>query len=293
MRAMLAGAIDYAGLFPPAALGMAEAAENYAAARGGNHGWMLGRYVVPIERLPELVDVAVATGSGEDAGPWPISVLAAEPSHATAALISEFNRRHAESGVVVVEAVEAKASGTESVEEAARVIPLALELFFELPLGPATPELIRAVALRSRAAKVRAGGIAPAMVPSSEDLARFVGYCADIGVPFKATAGLHHPLRSERPLTYDAEPPRAKLHGFINLMIAAALAATRKIETSEIAEVLEEEARTAFVFDDSGVQWRRHQLTADDLGKARSFVRSFGSCSFQEPIDDLKELGWL
>ena len=60
------GLVDYAGLFPPAALAMAEAARRYAAYLGSPEAWMLGRFVVPVERLDELADAAMpytATGA--------------------------------------------------------------------------------------------------------------------------------------------------------------------------------------------------------------------------------------
>src|SRR2546422_7259388 len=54
LRALLAGSIDYAGLFPPARLPLDQAIRNYARYRTDPAGWMLGRFVCPAARLAEL-----------------------------------------------------------------------------------------------------------------------------------------------------------------------------------------------------------------------------------------------
>ena len=49
------GLIDYAGLFPPAALAMDDAVGRYARPTGaGRDAWMLGRFIVPASRLGEF-----------------------------------------------------------------------------------------------------------------------------------------------------------------------------------------------------------------------------------------------
>ena len=56
VRAAFESLIDYAGLFPPAALPMAGAVAEYAEALRGEHAWMLGRFIVPASRIAELGD---------------------------------------------------------------------------------------------------------------------------------------------------------------------------------------------------------------------------------------------
>ncbi len=109
-------------------------------------------------------------------------------------------------------------------------------------------------------------------------------------MPFKATAGLHHPVRSLRGLTYEPSPPCARMHGFLNLFVAAALARSRLLDEDGLREVLEDESPRSFVFGGEGLSWRDHHVGQADIQSARRFARSFGSCSFEEPVADLQAL---
>src|SRR5581483_1252946 len=62
VRALMAGAIDYAGLFAPASLPMADAVRNYARYQTGPHAWALGNFVVPLDRLKEFDSSAAGLG---------------------------------------------------------------------------------------------------------------------------------------------------------------------------------------------------------------------------------------
>ncbi len=139
-------------------------------------------------------------------------------------------------------------------------------------------------------AKIRTGGVSPEMIPTVESVAEFIVACADRRLPFKATAGLHHPVRAEHALTYEPNAPRAVMHGFLNVFLAAAFAWHGQ---RDIAPVLAETDMTAFRFDDRA-HWRDWSLTEAQLLEARhEFCHSFGSCSFTEPVDDLQKMGLL
>lgn len=139
-------------------------------------------------------------------------------------------------------------------------------------------------------AKIRTGGVTAAMIPSVEAVADFIHSCAERRLPFKATAGLHHPIRAEQPLTYEPNPPRAVMHGFLNVLLAAAFAWHGR---RDITPVIAETDPTAFRFDDRGY-WRDDSLTGAEIAAARAdFIHAFGSCSFDEPVHDLKALGFL
>ena len=125
--------------------------------------------------------------------------------------------------------------------------------------------------------KIRTGGATPEAYPSTRSLARFLHRAAAARIPFKATAGLHHPLYI---------PPD---HGFVNLFLAAALMWHGGIEADALATL---EAGT-FRFKDD-VRWLSHRLSAEQICDARTnFAMSFGSCSFEEPIEHLTRLGWM
>src|SRR5581483_4489721 len=105
--------------------------------------------------------------------------------------------------------------------------------------------------------------------------------------------GLHHPVRSVRPLTYAGDSPRAPMHGFLNVFCAAALA-YHGGEQSAVAELLDETDPAALEFTDTGLNWKGRHLSASQIHSARrEFAHSFGSCSFEEPVSDLRELGLL
>jgi len=281
VRSLLAGLIDYAGLFPPAALSMDDAVANYATYRTGADAWALGRFILPVSRLEEFEAHATGIALGD---PWRLSVLAqvsdADP-------IRAFNVRSA--GRAVIDSLEAKA---ETVDDVAALVPLASigTVAVEIPVRDDPNALVRAIGDRGFRAKIRTGGVTPAAFPAPADVARFLAACARHGVAFKATAGLHHPLRGEYPLTYAADAARGTMFGYLNLFIAALLV-RRGMSEADATALLEERDPLALRMDATGVRWRAHTLDAGAVAGMRAeFALSFGSCSFREPIDDLTAL---
>jgi len=298
-EALLAGLVDYAGLFPPAALGMAAAAAEYARQREGDAAWMLGRFVVPAARLDELERAAEGLWPpqpGPDAGqsvpgapppsPWTLSVLVGPALEAHAEAVLDFAARH--TARVRVDAVELTGRSVAEIEASLAVVPVGPVAYVEVPQDGDLDPLLAALRARRARAKVRTGGVTPEAIPGTGALARFLEACARAGVAFKATAGLHHPFRGERALTDEERAPRAVMHGFVNVFAAAALAHAG--ETAPTLEaVLGEDDSAAFRFDDSGLAWRDRRLDAASLAATRrDFAVSFGSCSFREPVEDLR-----
>jgi len=139
-------------------------------------------------------------------------------------------------------------------------------------------------------AKIRTGGLKPEAIPTPAEVANFILACAALKLPFKATAGLHHPIRSEQPLTYESGSERAVMHGFINVLMAAAFAWRGETDIEPIVAELDP---SAFSFDTSA-HWKSKSLTLEEIIDARkNFIHSVGSCSFEEPVNDLKALGWF
>jgi hypothetical protein len=173
----------------------------------------------------------------------------------------------------------------------AGVLPPGLAVAYEIAAAsPNRREIVAAVRSVSGIAKIRTGGTVARAIPSVDIVAVFILDCVDQGVPFKATAGLHHPVRAVHPLTYDADSHSAAMHGFLNVLTAAAVAATRG---DVVTAVLEEREPEAFRFDDDALWWRGVRLTTAELTRARATVAlSFGSCSVDEPIADLRRLGY-
>ena len=286
------GLVDYAGLFPPAALGMDVAVRTYAKHAAGPDSWALGRFVLPASRLGEF-ERASECVPGRSA--WHLSALVRSAGDDVAQVV-EFNRRCSEAnrpGGPAVTAIEMPVATAADIERADDVVPRDLALFLEVPVSEAAAPLVEAISRVERAAKIRTGGVTPGLFPSPAALATFLVASADNGVSFKATAGLHHPVRSTQPLTYEPDAPRATMNGFLNLLFAAALVWAGRADSAMAASVLEEDSPGAFTFEADEATWRDQRLPLEQLGLVRLFVRSFGSCSFEEPLGDLRALGFL
>ena len=289
LRALVEGVIDYAGLFPPAALTMEQAVACYASYRGARERWMLGRFVVPVARLDEFA-TAVARTAQAARSPWPIAALVGEDVVADAARVAELRAAYSE--VLHVDSVETKAATTDAVERAARAFT-GTTLYLEIAVGADPRALLRAIAAVGARAKVRTGGVTPDSFPSAPELARFITSCVQAEVAFKATAGLHHPLRSEHRLTTGIDAPVGTMFGFLNVFAAAAFAHDGMGEAL-LATLLEEGDPAALRFERDALHWGAHVVSLARLVASRSFLAiAFGSCSFVDPVDELHSLALL
>lgn len=294
LRALLGGLIDYAGLFPPAGLEMRPAVEEFARRRRGDDGWILARFVVPLSRLDELAEAAGDLFDHGGAAPWPLSVLAGQASDADLAAeratLDAWNAAHG--GRAKVEMIESKARTVDEIRARASAFA-GFETYLEIPHDEDPAVLLEAIAASGAKAKIRTGGVREDLIPSAAEVARFVVAAARAGAAFKATAGLHHPLRGEYPLTYAPDSPSATLHGFLNVFLASALARLDarhggEIDAAAVEALLEQRD------PDVLRELLAARLDAASLGDARQgFAVSYGSCSFAEPVDDLRALGWL
>src|SRR5467141_3389180 len=259
---LLRDLIDYAGLFPPASLAMATSVANYDAYLGSEWSWILGRFIVPVARLAEFEETFAGlptTTLGTGFTIWRLSVLLGSNPVADVARIREFNARLASSSSgrrAVVESVEVKVASPEEVKRLSGIIPAELATYFEVPLA-GCGDCIAAVAGCGRGAKIRTGGETADMFPAAETVIKFIGLCAAAQVPFKATAGLHHPLRSLHRITYQPESPSGIMHGFINVFLAAAFLRAG-MEATLAVQLLEERSADAFHFNADGIVWRQH-----------------------------------
>ncbi|MEM6793935.1 MAG: hypothetical protein AAF725_08115 [Acidobacteriota bacterium] len=289
IKHLLTGIVDYAGLFPPAKLDMEPAVAEFGRQRASRDAWILGRFVVPAARLEELERAYQKLGDGEaESGPWRLSVLVGGDAAAARAHLDSFNARNA--GWAVADAIETKPSSTSEIDRVAAAFE-GFEIFFELPHDRDPGDLMAAVARVGGRAKIRTGGVSPDAFPSIGETASFLVAAHRAGIPLKATAGLHHPLPGEYRLTYEPESPTGTMHGFLNLFIAAAFVRFGGLGETELKELLGERNAGALEFSSAGVSWRGHRLSAEALAEARrEMAISYGSCSFQEPVDDLRAL---
>jgi hypothetical protein len=296
LQTLLRGSIDYAGLFPPAGLGMAAAVANYASYRDADHAWALGRFVAPASRVAEFESAAGGLlPPSASPSPWRVAVLLGADPTADLHSLGEFTCRHAADGegAVSADVVEGKADSVEAVERLLGQVPPYLQAYVEVPIGRDPAPLVAAIRRAAGRAKVRTGGITADAFPAAADLVRFIRACLSAEVPFKATAGLHHPLRADYRLTYEPDSACGTMFGFLNVFLTTAFMAAG-LDDRQAGLLLEERDRDSIRFDDSGVEWKGRRLGLDAIRRSREAgIVSFGSCSFTEPIGDLESLGLL
>jgi hypothetical protein len=276
VRVLLNEIIDYAGLFPPSQVSMSEAVLNFATYRHSNYGWMLGRFVLPVSRLDEFYESAKEFLPRGRASAWRLSVLAGED-------------------LAVCDVLEVKAATVSKIENTIAALPKAVTPYFEVAcVGRTFVDLIATLGIKKQRAKIRTGGTTREEFPATRDIIRFVRTCMAANVPFKATAGLHHPVRCFKPLTYAPDAPQGTMHGFLNVLLMTAFA-RESFRVSLLEEIMEEEFEEVFEFTEAGVAWRgSHILTLNHLERLRvRGMHSVGSCSFDEPVADLQEMGVL
>ena len=289
-KALLTEIIDYAGLFPPSQATMAEAVGNYVAYKQSEYAWMLGRFVVPAVRLDEFKENAQEFLTTENV--WHLSVLAGEDVYESIQLIENFNRQNGDRALC--DALEVRAKTSSKIENTVNILPENLTAYFELPLDERLGDLVATLAILGQRAKIRTGGVTSDAFPKTREIIRFIRTCLAANVPFKATAGLHHPVRCFKPLTYEPDAPEGTMHGFLNLFLAAGFI-RQGYKTNLVESLMEDEFGESFSFSDGGLTWHiNYALTTRQLQilRERSAI-SFGSCSFDEPIADLREMGIL
>ncbi|GAC1577606.1 MAG: hypothetical protein NVS3B7_10950 [Candidatus Elarobacter sp.] len=303
-RALLERLIDDASLFPPSSLAMIPALRAHRRHEESAYWWVSGRFVVSASRLQEFEtfrdpEVPIELSVILDAG------AAGAKGDVIRADLARID--HAgELANVTIGSVEAKLPG--AALDAAGIGRIAaligerwpstdIAFWYETSYDAGwktPPDTWLAALAEARAsapahvtlgAKVRCGGAA-GRTPSVADLAQFLIAAHAHDVPWKATAGLHHPYRGMHGVEGGAVP-----HGFVNLFVAGIALHAGALDAARVGDVLAEEDPRAFVVDPVHVSWRDVRVEAEAVAAARERCVAFGSCSFDEPVNDLRELG--
>jgi hypothetical protein len=299
LRALLDQAIDYAGMFPPCSLALEPALRNQASYVRSSEVWMLNGFVLPVEQFDPTTHFLSTFDTHH-----PLRVAALGPKTTNAdtfldalydahAAIRSFSRYNAD--LVSISHLEMflPADVDSASLKGARSIVGELPVFWEAPPEKAeqTIALIAGHNSDQKVAtfgyKLRTGGVTADAFPTSVQIARALVTPATHQLPIKFTAGLHHPIRQFR------DEVKTKMHGFLNVLGAAVLAAEHQWDTDQAVIMLEDEEPRSFSFTDDFFAWRDWRIDTTRLQHQRKFVRSFGSCSFDEPSDDLRALGFL
>jgi hypothetical protein len=293
--------LDYAGMYPPASLPLEEAFKNFIAYQTDPHKWMLSRFVVPARRLNELPDfdekISFTTlgRGGKDMEELLANI------NLDIADIRAFGDIHPNANVdmyevaLPVSSLTDKFSANEIVTRAAEALNKnGITVFFESPFGEGwdgrTEKLLRAlrkVKDKHVGFKLRTGGVTAEAFPSPEQVAQAIIQTREAGVPIKCTAGLHHPIR------HFNSSVNTKMHGFLNVFGAGVLAFANGISQAETQSILEDEQAKNFIFHEDGFAWKNLRVASSEIQKARLFATSFGSCSFDEPKEDLHQMNLL
>ena len=296
LQALLARSVDYAGLFPPCSLTLEPAMRNQASYTRTDDAWMLGSFVLPIAKFEEAKNYLSAFDQKHSLC---ISALGAKTDNASA--FRETLSEQMQTMRALVKAHGAILSITqlempfppdveaELLKDAQSILE-GLPAFFEAPADKAEATIALIAETnpeRTIGFKLRTGGVTADAFPTSAQIARVLVAAAKHRVPIKFTAGLHHPVRMFR------DEVKTKMHGFLNVLGAAVLAAEQNWDEKQTAAMLEDEDASSFSFSADSFAWRESKITTAQIKARRKFVASFGSCSFDEPREDLRALNFL
>lgn len=308
LHTFMSRVIDYAGLYPPANLPLEEAITNFVHYQSDPEVWMLSRFIIPARRLSELSPLADHIFSEERISSF--SALGRSGNDVESFFdnldidLMDINRFRIEHGpkvlvdmfeTVIPAVVLLESSTTDDLITETADILLIDDLIpvFEAPFGEGwesrVKTLIKSIQkLENVGFKLRTGGVEAHMFPSPEQVAWAIATARDAMIPMKATAGLHHPIRH-----YD-ENVKTKMHGFLNVFGAGILAHAKRLSVKQIESIIEDEDPSSFKFDEEGFSWKDISANNKQIAEARkSGLISFGSCSFDEPREDLQKLGLL
>ena len=301
LGAFLTHSIDYAGMFPPCSLALEPALRNQAHYVRDPDAWMLGTFVLAMGKF----DAAAGNLSLFDREhPLLISALGAKTANAgefidTLKIAAEKIRSFSAEHVDLVSARQLEMPLPQDVDPGllgkmgSILKSLKLQAFWETPVDSAEEAIALLAEHNSTTGaaqfgyKLRTGGVTAEAFPASQQIARALVASAKQRVPIKFTAGLHHPIRQFR------DEVKTKMHGFVNVLGAAVLAAEHQWDEQQTSKMLEDENGASFSFSDDSFAWREWKIVTEQIKARRKLVTSFGSCSFDEPREDLRALNLL
>jgi len=297
LRALLTRSIDYAGMFPPCSLELEPALKNQAEYVRSPDSWMLSAFVLPVAKFPETTR---SISQFDKHHPLRLSALGAKAEDA-----ANF-QTELKNAVDAIGSLQKEPAGLVSVAQLEMVLPKDVELakltaaaglladlkvqtFWETPAESAeqTIALIARTKQPLFGYKLRTGGVVADAFPTSVQIARAILASTKHHVPIKFTAGLHHPVRQFR------DEVKTEMHGFLNVLGAGVLSAEHQWDEAQTVDMLEDQRANSFEFHDTVFAWRDWEITLDRIKARRKFITSFGSCSFNEPREDLRALGAL
>ena len=317
LNAFIKNIIDYAGLFPPAKLPLNIAFENYKNYKTSVNNTFLSRFICPAGKLPELenilkdkseiytdISISVLSSSGdnlekftenfkEDLKSWKdfhknfkdfVKTNSLEVRIPDDIIISHDHEKLSE----ILNYISGEIFNT-----LGQNVFIFCECLISKDWNEDFKFLINGISdhnltENNSGFKLRTGGVTANAFPDSEIIAFAIKENLDRAVPMKCTAGLHHPFRH-----FDNEIG-TMMHGFVNVFGAGIIAMRHNISHSELLKILNDENPENFIFTDEYFSWDKYKISVEDTELARNkFMISFGSCSFDDPVNDLKALNLL
>ncbi|HSH04811.1 MAG TPA: hypothetical protein VLL52_20025 [Anaerolineae bacterium] len=311
-QAFMSQLIDYAGLFPPAQLPLNEAITNYSHYQQHTDSWLLSHFIIPATRLNELSTIASSQLTTES--PYQFSILGQSGVHINPFNqnlqedmdnIVAFRQRHGQT--VNADLYETRLPSVPTEQLVDLILPTIvtahghrLHIFLELPRDENWVDnfltAAQTIAIYAdqhptgfqAGLKIRCGGLTPDTFPTPTEIAHAIVACQSAGIPFKATAGLHHPVR------HFNNSVNTTMHGFLNLFGAALCAHHFNLNDYDVLPIIEDENPDNFIFTADAFQWGEYTVPAEAITLHRQkHLISYGSCSFDEPREDLQALGLL
>ncbi|MFF0815221.1 hypothetical protein ACFYVR_08715 [Rhodococcus sp. NPDC003318] len=273
---LLAGLCDDAALFPPGNAPLGSAVPAHFAHEDSGHAELVGPFVFPAPRLGELA--AVLAGSGRTLA---VSLTVPAGADAVPAAVEQLRGIDGARLVALEIAVPVDQSVTDlfaGLKEIAAAAP-GVDIYVEVPRDDRRGEILARLADAGYRAKFRTGGVVADAYPDEAELAAAIAAVTQLGVPFKATAGLHHAVRNTAP------DNGFEQHGFLNLMLATHLAATGAGAADVVAALADR--------DGARVAGALAALPDEEAAALRGRFLSYGTCSIADPLTDLTELGLM
>jgi hypothetical protein len=290
---LLGEAFDYAGLYPPAGLSLSEGLEEYADLLEGPAEWLINTFVCPAPKLKELEITAQKQGLFEDGDPLGL-VITLSPSDGLSPqeAVDKVRSVIAESSWLEAAAIEIalhpsgeRRSWLKHLKKLGQELdcPVMLELGWSNDFPDFMVECI--TAWDEFGFKARLGGIHPEDTPSVPQTARFITECSSLDVPFKFTAGLHHPLRHHDPILGGWR------HGFLNVVCASLSAVAGEASAKDVERILDMQGAGGFAFGDERMVIGSESFSIEELEVFADYCHGIGSCSIMEPYEGLVRLG--
>lgn len=320
LKTLLTHLIDYAGLFPPASLSLSDAYNEFTGYINEGDEWILSKFICPAKQLASLAELINNNSLNKKS--FSVSVLGrgglnieefTKGVNEDILLINEFLKVTDDKfptdafevrlpeDLILENNVDAMHEVLNNVSSLFKEnLSLPAKKFFELPLKgnwkSSVDNFVSALKKHNEfysqdenfmrsGFKLRTGGVEASAFPSVEQVAYVIKTCYENQVPLKFTAGLHHPIRHYN------DSVKTKMHGFLNVFGAAALLYGNELTDEDLVNILSDEDAENFKFDDNNFRWKEFKAPLKVMENARkNFVISYGSCSFDEPREDLASL---